>query len=207
MIAMKKAAFGVRAHSGWAAMVAVTGAVRAPVILDRRRILLIDSTEPAPKIQGHGPQQPYHIALNLKLHEAEAYLAHSAKTAIRLALESLEETAKDLGTRGFQIAGCGIVLASGRPLPALERILASHPMIHTAEGEFFRNAIREACRKTGISVTGVRERELFFLAGEILGSSAAKIKRHMDDLRRSAGPPWTADQKNAAVAGYLALGA
>ena len=42
------------------------------------------------------------------------------------------------------------VLASGRTLPALEQILASHPMVHTAEGEFFRKAIREACREIGI---------------------------------------------------------
>lgn len=204
-VAMKRAAFGVRAHSGWVALVAVTGSIHAPEILDRRRISLIDPREPGPKIPGHGPQQPYHIALNLKWEEAEAYLARSAKTAARLACEALEESATALRKRGFRIAGCGLVLASGRPLPSLEGILASHPMIHTAEGEFFRNAIREACGKMGINVTGVREWELFFLAAENLGFSAARIKRQMEDLRRSAGRPWTSDQKNATVAGYLAL--
>ena len=202
---MKSAAFGVRAHSGWAALVAVAGSVRAPEILDRRRIMLVDPNAPAPKVPGHGPEQPYHIAKELKLEDAEAYLARSAKTACKLAHSALEEVAAALHQRGFRITGCGIVLASGRTLPALEEILASHPMIHTAEGEFFRNAIRETCRGMGIAVAGVRERDLFSSAAEKLDIPAGRIKRKMEELRHSVGSPWTADQKNAAVAGFLAL--
>jgi len=202
---MKSAAFGVRAHSGWAALVAVAGSVRAPEILDRRRISLVDPGAPAPKVPGHGPEQPYHIAKELKPEEAEAYLARSAATTSKLANSAMEEVAATLLQRGFRITGCGIILASGRALPALEQILASHPMIHTAEGEFFRNAIREACRGMGIAVTGVRERDLFSSAAEKLDFAAARIKRKMEELRHSAGSPWTADQKNAAVAGFLAL--
>jgi len=206
MKTIKRAAFGVRAHSGWAALVVVAGSVRAPEILERRRISLVDRAAPSPKVPGHGPEQPYHIAKELKPEKVEAYLARSAKTASKLARSGLEEVAAALLERGFRITGCGIVLASGRLLPALEKILASHPLIHTAEGEFFRNAIREACREIGIAVTGVSERDLFNLAAEKLGFPAARIKRKIDELRRSAGSPWTADQKNAAVAAFLALG-
>jgi hypothetical protein len=156
-------------------------------------------------VAGRGPEQPYHVARELTLAEAKAYLARSAKNARRLAQLALEEAAEALRERGYRIGGCGIVLASGRALPALEQILASHPMIHRAEGEFFRNVIREACAEMGIEVTGVRERELFEVAGEKLGIPPARIKRQMDEMRRSLGSPWTADQKNAAVAGLLAL--
>jgi len=203
---MKSAAFGVRAHSGWAALVAVTGSVRAPEIPDRRRILLIDPSAPAAKVPGRGPEQPYHVARELKPEEAQAYLARSAKIASQVARAALEEAAETLRSRGFRITGCGILLASGRSLPPLEKILASHPLIHTAEGEFFRDAVREACREMGIAVTGVREREVFDLAAQKFRFSAAKIKRQMEDLRRSAGRPWTADQKNASLAAFLALG-
>jgi hypothetical protein len=206
MKTMKTAAFGVRAHSGWAALVAVAGSVRAPEILDRRRISLVDPAAPFPKVPGHGPEQPYHIAKELEPEEAEAYLARSAKTAGQLAHSALEGVAAVLLKRGFRITGCGIVVASGRVLPALEQVLASHPLIHTAEGEFFRNAIREACRGIGIEFTGVRERDLFKLAAEKLDFPAARIKRNIEELRHSAGSPWTADQKNAAVAGFLVLG-
>jgi hypothetical protein len=206
MKTMKSAAFGVRAHSGWAALVAVAGSIQAPEILDRRRISLVDPSAPSPKVPGHGPEQPFHIAKELNPEEAAAYLARSAKIASRLAHSALAEVAAALLERGFRINGCGILLASGRALPALEQILASHPMIHTAEGEFFRNAIREACRGIGIAVTAVRERDLLTSASEKLDFPAAKIKRKMEELRYSAGSPWTADQKKAAVAGLLALG-
>jgi len=73
-------------------------------------------------------------------------------------------------------------------------------------GEFFRNVIRGACRGMGIAATGVRERDLFRSAAEKLDFPAATIKRNIEDLRHSAGRPWTADQKNAAVAGFLVLG-
>jgi len=207
MKTMKSAAFGVRVHSGWAALVAVAGSVRAPEIHDRRRISLVDPGAPAPKVPGHGPEQPYHVAKELKVEEAEMYLESSAKIASKLARSALEEVAAALLERGFRITGCGIVLASGRLLPALEQILASHPMIHTAEGEFFRNAVREACRGIGIAVSGVRERDLFNLAAKKLDFPATRIRRKIEELRRTAGSPWTSDQKNAAVAGFLALDA
>src|SRR2546430_13640189 len=37
---------------------------------------------------------------------------------------------------------------------------SSHPLIHTAEGEFFRNAVRQACEEHKATVTGIREAAL-----------------------------------------------
>jgi hypothetical protein len=105
MKTIKRAAFGVRAHSGWAALVAVAGSVCVPEILDRRRISLVDPAAPAPQVPGHGPEQPYHIAKELKPEEAEAYLARSAKIARKLAHSALAEVAAALLERGFRITG------------------------------------------------------------------------------------------------------
>ena len=41
---MTHAALGLRAHSGWAALVAVAGTRGAPAVIDRRRIELADPT-------------------------------------------------------------------------------------------------------------------------------------------------------------------
>ena len=41
---------------------------------------------------------------------------------------------------------------------ALVKILESHPPIHTAEREFFRNAVRKACEGLKISATAQRSR-------------------------------------------------
>jgi hypothetical protein len=67
---------------------------------------------------------------------------------------------RELDGRHYRIVGSAVLLASGRPLPSLAKILGSHPLIHTAEGEFFRHAVRKACEGLKISVTAIREREL-----------------------------------------------
>src|SRR5205807_2513560 len=95
--------------------------------------------------------------------------------------------------------------ASGRPLPQLEKILASHPLIHTAEGVFFREAVRRACEKLKIPVTGIRERELEEEADKKFGSAARKMHKRIDDMGKIVGAPWTKDQKSAALAAVLAL--
>jgi hypothetical protein len=134
----KRAAAGIRAHSGWAAFIAITCETRAPEVLDRRRIVLVN-----PEVRGAG--QPYHFAKQLKLKEAEQYLDRCAAISRRLALKALQEVAEMLRECQCELVGCGILLASGRPVPALVETLASHALIHTAEGEFFRRAFREAC--------------------------------------------------------------
>jgi hypothetical protein len=85
-------------------------------------------------------------------------------------------------------------------------ILASHPMIHTAEGEFFRQAFRDACAELKIPVAGVRERELDERANNALGKHAALVKKKISSTGKILGAPWTTDQKAAALAAALALG-
>ncbi len=195
---MRRAAVGIRAHSGWAALVAIRCEARAVEILERRRVVLVN-----PEVRG--ASQPYHFAKQLRLKEAETYLERCTAISKRLALKVLQEVAEALLERQCELVGCGILLASGRPVPALAETLASHALIHTAEGEFFRGALREACEQLGIPVLGIRERELFDRATAELGIPLSKLKRQVANLGRSLGPPWMQDQKSAALAGWLML--
>jgi hypothetical protein len=99
-----------------------------------------------------------------------------------------------------------VVLASGRALPPLANILSSHALIHTAEGEFFREAIWKACKSLDLAVSGFRERDLGEAMAAEFGKAAPKILRQVTDAGRSIGPPWTTDQKTAAIAALLVLG-
>jgi hypothetical protein len=184
---MKGAAIGVRAHSGWAALVAVAGRPGSVQVLDRRRIVIAD-----PK--GPGANQPYHFAEKLEFGAAEKHLAGCRVISERLALAAVRDVIRELN--GYEVAGAAILLASGRPLPALPEILASHALIHTAEGEFFRQVVRQACEHLGIGVTGIREREL--------GGDSA-LQREIAGLGKIVGPPWTQDQKMAALAAMIVL--
>ena len=195
---MKTAALGIRMHSGWGVLVAMSGNAATLEVLDRRRIVTID-----PEI--HGSSQPYHHAANLGLPESERYLANCAAISERIAFTAIGELLKELDARGCRIARAAVLLASGRPLPPLAKILASHPLIHTAEGEFFRNAAGKACERLMIPVTPIRERELEQQAKTTFGNAASRVLRRISTLGVSLGPPWTKDHKTAALAAAMFL--
>jgi hypothetical protein len=203
-ISMKPAALGIRPHSGWGALVVVAGSPGAIEIVDRRKILIT-----APSIKG--ASQPYHFAKarfekDQSLSNAESYLAECAAASEQLAWEALREISGEARRLGKAVARCAILLAAGRSLPALPKILASHPLIHTAEGEFFRQALRRAAERLNMEVTGIRERDLDQRARAVFGAAATSLRGEIAGLGSSLGPPWTADQKNASLAALLALG-
>jgi hypothetical protein len=199
---MKRAAIGVRMHSGWGALVAVSnsaGPLEIKVeVIDRRRIAVV-----APGTLG--AKQPYHFAENLELPEAENFLGNCFAASKRLALAAVRDVVDELRARQYRVVGSAVVLASGRPLPPLAKILASHALIHAAEGEFFRDAFSKACEGLELSVTGFRERDLGECVQKAFGKKAARVSRQISTMGRSLGPPWTADQKTAALAALLVL--
>jgi hypothetical protein len=195
---MKRAAFGVQMHSGWGVLVAVSGAPQAIEILARRRIVTADPEMP-------GAIQPYHYAMNLKLPESDKHLANCAAASTRLAVAAIGDLVEELNARHFHIVGSAVLLASGRSLPPLEKILASHPLIHTAEGEFFRNTVSRACEDLQISVTAIRQRELDERAKAAFGNAASRVLGSIASLGKTIGPPWTKDHKTAALAAALIL--
>jgi hypothetical protein len=195
---MKRAALGVRMHSGWGVLVAISGNANSVEVMDRRRIVTTDPGIP-------GANQPYHYAANIEFPESERYLANCATVSERLAFEAVGEVVQDLEGRHYRIIGAAVLLASGRPLPSLSKILASHPLLHTAEGEFFRDAVRKACERLKISVTAIRERELDEWAKTAFGNAASRMHRRISSLGSSIGPPWTKDHKTAALAASMIL--
>lgn len=199
-MAAKPAAIGCRAHSGWAALVIVAGPVSSPRILDRRRIVIADPTIP-------GSKQPYHTAKKLPFQQAEKLVARCTERSRALARQELRAAVDHARNGGHEVAGCGIVLASGRPLPDLAATLASHAFIHTAEGELFRNVIADASRELKVPVTGVKQRELLAQASAALGKSDKELQSYLQKTGRELGPPWTEDEKCATLAAWLALAA
>ena len=197
-MASSKATLGFRAHSGWAAVVAIAGPLDSPSVIDRRIIQLCN-----PKTRGS--KQPYHAAEPLAFQDGEKLITRCIAETRQLAYDSLLSAIDDLETRGHRIGSCGILLGSGRTLPALDRILASHALIHAAEGEMFRAALVDAAQQCKLPVKGVKERELYFQATTVLGRSAEQLRSYLDGLARSLGPPWRQDQKCATLAAWLAL--
>jgi hypothetical protein len=182
-----RVALGFRAHSGWAAMVAVSGTVDALRVLERRRIVIAD-----PEMRGS--KQPYHAGAELPFLEAEGLVRAAIGSSRALALEAVAAAVHVLRSKGHEVAGCGIVLGSGKTLPGLEGILASHALIHTAEGEMFREVLVWAAKELDLPVTGVPAK----------GLDAAALKR-VGTFGKLIGPPWTEDQKYATVVALMVL--
>jgi hypothetical protein len=195
---MKRTALGIQMHSGWGVLVAVCADGGLIEILERRRILTVN-----PEIAG--TMQPYHHAATLSLPKSEEHIANCVAATTRLAVTAINEVLGALDRRHYRIAGCAVLLASGRPLPPLAKILAAHPLIHTAEGELFRQTIRDACETLHIPVTAIRERELDERARSAFGNAASRVQQNIASLGSSIGPPWTRDHKNATLAAALIL--
>jgi hypothetical protein len=137
----RRVALGIRAHSGWAAVVAVSGSADAPTVLARRRITIATAI-----------RQPYHAAEPLPLDEAEALIRNCREEAAAVAIAAAEEMRRTHGAKS-----AAILVGRPRALPELAAILRSHAAIHTAEGIFYREIWIEACHQAGLRVTRVVE--------------------------------------------------
>lgn len=195
---MKPAAVGVRVHSGWGAVVAVAGHPGAEEIIERRKVIIIDTKKP-------GVVQPYHYVEAMEPPAAERHLTTCLIESKRLARQALDQISSELLKHGYALAGAAILLSSARPLPDLDEILSSHALIHTAEGEFFRQAFRHAFESLELPITGIRERDLDDRAKQTFGKLASQVRKNIDGMRRILGPPWTQDEKMAALAASIVL--
>ena len=195
---MKSAALGFRAHSGWTAIVALSVTKGVPSILARQRLHLVETFT-------YEFRQPYHTAERMPLEKARAFIARVEGEAQRLAHRAIRDLQENVNGQGYELKRCGLVLASGRTLPPLPQILASHALIHSADGELFRGAILDASASSGLASTTAQERELVSETSRALHLKPNDLTRRIADLGRPLGPPWSQDEKFASLIAWLAL--
>lgn len=195
---MKKAALGFRVHSGWSAIVAVSLEKSVPIVLRRQRAQLVESFS-------YTFRQPYHTGEKMGFADAGEFIANVRTEAERLAYRALQAMQADVEEQGYRLDRGGLLLASGRPLPELERILKSHALIHTADGELFREALRSASMRCGLKVLCTKERELLESCAEAFSLRPPVVLRRATELGRGLGAPWSQDEKYATLAAWLAL--
>jgi hypothetical protein len=198
MAKKSRIALGFRAHSGWAAVVAIGGSRDAPVVLMRTRIELADPEIPE-------SIQPYHSASELDIAAAGIFIRRCAAATKQMARKAMRDIAAQLQKSGHEVVACGNLLGSGHSPASLAAALASHPMLHTAEGEFYRNALDDASRHLGLKVVGVREKEIIELGSAMFGIASDKLQRTLTELGKPFGSPWRQDEKLATLAAWLAL--
>ena len=193
---MKSAALGFRAHSGWTAVVALAVTKGVPSVLARQRVHLVETFT-------YRFRQPYHTAEKMPLEEAQAFISRIETEAAALAERAIRALQESLLAQGYALKRSGVVLASGRTLPPLPQILASHALIHTADGELFRRAILQASGRNGLASATAKGRELLSEASRVLRVKPGVLTRRIAEPRPPAGSSVVAGRK-ARVTGRVA---
>lgn len=191
-----KAAFGFKAHSGWAVLV-VLGIRNGDLeILERSRVELVEE---------EWAKQPYHAAENLEPADARRTVKRGIDAAKRIALRELRSAVKRTGESGFEVRDCGLVVGNPMPDWSVEEILAVHFRMHKAEGVLFRDVLAKAADGCELRLVAVAEKFLLQHAQSALKTSASSVLREIVELGKSVGAPWGKDQKEATLAAMIAL--
>lgn len=191
----ERAAVGFSVHTGWAASVLVAGSFRAPRVLDRRRIRLSDSDDTV-------VAQVYHRAVNLPEAKAESFVREAQKQALRHALAEIRSLSDS-----YPLVAAGVMMSAVTLPSKLSAILRSHPLLHTAEGALYREALAGGADKCGLEVVRIPRRELGSRFASALGMDDEEASEWLAQAGRAIGPPWARDQKDAAMTALIALSA
>lgn len=169
MARRSRAAVGFSVHTGWAVAVVMAGP--KPQVLSRHKVILA---------KDDSARFVFHQAAE-KPKQAQKLIAASEKDAILRAKGFFEQLKRELPEHG-------LVVALPRPkkvLPELAKILAAHPLIHTAEGELFREAIARGAEQAGVEVI--------------------TAEPGVDPAVGKMNPPWGKDQRSAAALAWSVL--
>jgi hypothetical protein len=191
-----RVAFGLKARTGRAALIALAGDVQTPHVFERSKIQLLPD----------GAWAPYHAAEGLAPAEAHESVRRDIAAAHRLAASGIRNAARRVAKSGHELCGCAVLVGPGMPDWSTEQILAVHVRMHKAEGELFRDVLVAGTRACGLALTMLREKSALDDAASALGVTRRWLDGRLASLGKSAGPPWGKDQKEAAAAALAALG-
>jgi hypothetical protein len=167
-----------------------------PVVIDRRRVLLLD-----PRL----PSRPYeHETRELNSARAEALVKEVRESALRCA-------ERELARLRSSIEGgiVGIVLREPPLTQAPQSVAAAHAdytVMNRADGMIYDDALREAAAGLGIPLQQIRRGGERARAAEVLGTDVEHLERWLTGMRASLGPPWQKDHQDAAARAIAGLG-
>jgi hypothetical protein len=192
-------AFGLKAHSGWAALVVLGMRGGELHVLDRRRVELVEDGD------AHWAKQPYHAARRASPGDRRDVVKRGIQSARRVAVREMRAAIERAREAQCEVASCAVLMAEPMPDWSVDEILAVHFRMHKAEGVLFRSALAHAAARSGLRLVAVPEKLLEELAERALGSPSKTLRNRVASLGTSLGPPWGKDQKDAALAATIAL--
>lgn len=191
-----RVAFGMKAHSGWAALVVLGKQGNDFVIVDRRRIELV---------KDGWARQPYHAADGLQAQAACDLVKRGIDAAHKSAVREMKAAMERESERKNEVKACAVLVGSPMPDWSVAEILAVHFRMHKAEGVLFREALIHATKECKLKAIEVPEKEIMEHAERKLKISAQELSKQLSVIGKAAGAPWGKDQKDPALAAMIAL--
>jgi hypothetical protein len=187
---VERVTVGFCARTGSAAAVAVRGTHPSDVTLLGR--WTVDLTG------GLVPDQVFHAVLGLERAAAIREVEQATGIVRRVAARRLGELLSGLPS----VAGVGVVTGDRELTITAGQAVESHPLMHAAEGELYREALVDAAAERRLKVTALPRR----LTDEMLRADAP-VAQAVRRLGLAAGPPWRKEHKRASAAALAALAA
>jgi hypothetical protein len=192
-----RGAIAFKAHTGWAWGVVVAETDGGIEIAAKRRVTMLDTFETA---------AVYHVGheRGLSADEARPIIDTAVRASLAAAKAAIAELAASAGQR-CSLDSAAILTGSGKPLPSLDAILRSHPLVHAAEGELYRDVLARACEASGLRVVRLPAKELQKRARSALSTSDSRMRAQLDAAGKASGRPWGAEHRECALAAWVAL--
>ena len=192
---MSEYSIGIEDHYAWANLVSVTTSGPNEILLDRRRVELLDQQLAA---------SPYHHeTLLMPLSEAAKLVRDvrtSANNRAKLALSSLMGELTPAKCRGIAIRV--------PPLPDLPatvaEVHASTWITNRADGMIYHQALTQAAAQLNLRVFYFEKDNVFELAAQARGKTASDLERQLKALGTTFGPPWRKGQVVACAGAIFA---
>jgi hypothetical protein len=194
---LTRCVISVADHAGWAHVVCVAAPGNVPTVVERRRVMLIDSGLPT---------LPYHHeSIGMREDEANALIAGVRRSIAKCTSRALHRVVADLAP-AYRAVALAIREPPFAELPeTVAAVWPSYRLQCAADGVMYQLALCRAARDLGLEVHLCRR-------GEETARAAARLEVHRDDMEsfvtgtgRPSGPPWTQEHRRAYAAGIAAL--
>lgn len=189
------AAIGLKARTGRAIAVVVSGPSESPQLISRTEIALTDPRMPA-------TFQPYHEVMELPWVDAQRKVKPFVRAIEKVAAKALTQLIHEVRAQGLTVSGVGIVGSLDRDLVKIGNY---HIRAHAAEGMLFRQVLEHASQSNKLAHRTFAEKTLASHAPTELQVTIAQLNKRLKEMGQDAGPPWRTDQRAAALAAWLML--
>lgn len=192
---MSEYSIGIEDHYAWANLVSVTTSGPDEILLDKRRVELLD---------GQLPASPYHHdTLQMPLAVAEKLVRDVQTSANKRAKAALSSLIAELAP-----AKCRGVAIRVPPLPELPatvaEIHASTWITNRADGMIYHQALTRAAVQLSLRVFLFEKDNVLELAAQAREKTARDLERQLKALGATLGPPWRKGHVIACAGAILA---